>query len=119
MKRQVNIKTLLLIPALLAISQTASAEIQGLTGTSFNLTAKTGHISTGDGNSLSASPRADLFVELAIGHLSLLRSVYFTRDYDATSSVDSRSVRPVSQLKIQARSASEWSSSELGMGNGE
>ena len=54
MKRQVNIKTLLLIPALLAISQTASAEIQGLTGTSFNLTAKTGHISTGDGNSLLA-----------------------------------------------------------------
>lgn len=59
MKRQVNIKTLLLIPALLAISQTASAEIQGITGTSFNLTAKTGHISTGDGNSLLAWGYAD------------------------------------------------------------
>jgi hypothetical protein len=52
MKRQVNIKTLLLIPALLVISQMAAAEIQGLTGTTFNLTAKASHISTGDGNSI-------------------------------------------------------------------
>jgi FtsP/CotA-like multicopper oxidase with cupredoxin domain len=52
MKRQVNIKTLLLIPALLVISQMASAEIQGITGPSFNLTAKASHISTGDGNSI-------------------------------------------------------------------
>jgi FtsP/CotA-like multicopper oxidase with cupredoxin domain len=52
MKRQLNIKALLLVPALLAISLPVAAEIQGLTGTSFSLTAKTGHISTGDGNSI-------------------------------------------------------------------
>jgi FtsP/CotA-like multicopper oxidase with cupredoxin domain len=52
MNRQVNKKTLLLIPALLTISQLATAEIPGLTGTSFSLTAKSGQIATGDGNSM-------------------------------------------------------------------
>lgn len=52
MKMQRTIKASLLIPALLVISQLASAEIQGITGPAFDLTAKTGHIATGDGNSL-------------------------------------------------------------------
>ena len=52
MKRQVNIKASLLIPALLALSSLSVAEIQGISGTSFDLTAKAGHIATGDGNSL-------------------------------------------------------------------
>ena len=59
MKRQVNIKTLLLIPALMVISQMASAAIPGISGPSFSLTAKTGEISTGDGNSILTWGYAD------------------------------------------------------------
>ncbi len=59
MKRQVNIKALLLIPALLVLPQLAGAAIQGITGTSFSLTAKAGPISTGDGNSMLVWSFAD------------------------------------------------------------
>jgi FtsP/CotA-like multicopper oxidase with cupredoxin domain len=47
-----KIKALLLIPALLALSPLTMAAIQGITGPTFSLTAKTGHIALGDGNSL-------------------------------------------------------------------
>lgn len=62
MKMQVNIKAMLLVPVLLAFAPQAGAAIQGIDGTAtctsaaatacFSLTAKTGHISLGDGNSL-------------------------------------------------------------------
>lgn len=59
MKRQMEMKNLLIIPALMALSPLAMADIQGITGSTgcgadacFNLTAKPGHIALGDGNSL-------------------------------------------------------------------
>jgi hypothetical protein len=59
MKMQVNIKASLLIPALLAISQLAVAEIPGISGPDFFLTAKAGHIALGDGNSMLTWGYAD------------------------------------------------------------
>jgi len=62
MKTQVNIKAMLLVPVLLAFAPLTDAAITGISGTEcdgagsacFDLTARTGHIALGDGNSLLA-----------------------------------------------------------------
>ena len=52
MNKQARILTALLMPALLTLSSVATAEIPGITGTEFNLTARAGHITLGDANTL-------------------------------------------------------------------
>jgi len=59
MNRLMKSNILVAVAAALAIAPAAKAEIQGISGTTFNLTAKAGDISTGDGNSLLAWGYAD------------------------------------------------------------
>lgn len=52
MKRQAKLTAAFLVPAVLAFSSAATADIAGITGPQFSLTARAGHIVLGDANNL-------------------------------------------------------------------
>jgi FtsP/CotA-like multicopper oxidase with cupredoxin domain len=54
MKRQAKIITAFLVPVVLTLSSVATAEIAGINGPTFDLTARAGHIVLGDANNLLA-----------------------------------------------------------------